>query len=80
MVWLNFEKFPLASDPQPGIDERRVDVIRAFATLPDEAFGFFCGVMSNTGRTAGGFQHDSRAGVEVLGLLADAYLLATSRP
>lgn len=42
----------------------RVPIVQAFAQLPDEAFGFMCGVFMNVGREAGGFQHDSRAALE----------------
>lgn len=55
------------------IDPLRALVIVAFATLPDEAFGFFAGTMLNMSREAGGFQSDSRAAIEALGKLVERY-------
>lgn len=52
--------------------ERR-QVSFEFSLLPDEAFGYFCGVILNTSHSAGGFQADSRAAIEALGLRVQAY-------
>jgi hypothetical protein len=51
----------------------RVDIVRAFARLPDEAFEFFTGTMLNASHVAGGFRPDSRSGIEALGLLVQRY-------
>lgn len=55
------------------IKEDRLLIVRAFAALPDEAFGFFAGTMLNMSFEAGGFQSDSRAAIEALGKLVQAY-------
>jgi hypothetical protein len=52
----------------------RVDIVRRFARLPDEAFGNLIGMMLGRASTAGGFQPDSRAALEALRLPILAYI------
>lgn len=59
------------------VTSTRAATVRAFSALPDEAFSYFCGVIYSISRSAGGFQSDSRAAIEALGLVALDYL---SRP
>lgn len=56
-----------------GVNRERLMIVLKFATLPDEAFGFFAGTMLNMSREAGGFQSDSRAAIEALGPLVERY-------
>lgn len=66
-------------------DATRRDLIKALATMPDEAFGWFVlacptSAMMHGGRAQiwpdgiGGFSGDSRASIEAVRKAADAYL------
>jgi len=63
-----------------GLDRERYPIVKAFAALPPEAWDFVCSQVMQFGRTAGGFETESRQGLELLAARAEALFEARKKP